>query len=56
MFAYQFSQIIGCQPQNSKVMYESVRAGKIVFEESLDTLSEGTTGGVVENSVSVNIN
>jgi hypothetical protein len=27
-----------------------------VFEESLDTLSEGTTGGVVENSVSVNIN
>lgn len=32
-------------------MYESVRAGKIVFEKSLDTLSEGTSGGIEENSV-----
>ncbi|XP_022335210.1 L-threonine ammonia-lyase-like [Crassostrea virginica] len=44
-------EIIGCQPQNSKVMYESVRAGKIVFEKSLDTLSEGTSGGIEENSI-----
>ncbi|XP_062610988.1 L-threonine ammonia-lyase-like [Saccostrea cucullata] len=44
-------EIIGCQPQNSKVMYESVKAGRIVFEESLDTLSEGTAGGVEENSI-----
>lgn len=32
-------------------MYESVKAGRIVLEESLDTLSEGTAGGVEENSV-----
>lgn len=32
-------------------MYESVKAGRIVFEESLDTLSDGTSGGVEENSV-----
>ena len=32
-------------------MYESVRAGKIVFEKSLNTLSEGTSGGIEENSV-----
>lgn len=31
-------------------MYESVKAGRIVFEESLDTLSDGTSGGVEENS------
>ena len=44
-------QIIGCQPYNSKVMYESVKAGKIVFEESTDTLSDGTAGGIEENAV-----
>lgn len=44
-------EIIGCQPQNSKVMFESVKAGRIVLEESLDTLSEGTAGGVEENSI-----
>ena len=32
-------------------MYESIKAGKIIFEESLDTLSDGTAGGVEENSV-----
>ena len=32
-------------------MYESIRAGKIIFEESLDTLSDGTAGGLEENSV-----
>ena len=32
-------------------MYESIKAGKIVFEETLDTLSDGTAGGVEENSV-----
>ncbi|XP_048737088.1 L-threonine dehydratase catabolic TdcB-like isoform X2 [Ostrea edulis] len=48
-------EIIGCQPQNSKVMYESVRAGRVVFEESLDTLSEGTAGGLEDNSITLPI-
>ena len=34
-------------------MYESVKAGKIVFEESKDTLSDGTAGGIEENAVHV---
>ena len=33
-------------------MFECVKAGKIIFEESLDTLSDGTAGAVEENSVS----
>ena len=45
-------QVIGCQPVRSKVMYESVKAGKIVFEESKETLSDGTAGGIEENAVS----
>uniref|UniRef100_K1QRH3 L-serine deaminase n=1 Tax=Magallana gigas TaxID=29159 RepID=K1QRH3_MAGGI len=43
--------IIRCEPKNSKVMYESVKAGRVVFEESLDTLSDGTSGGVDKNSI-----
>ncbi|KAK3098371.1 hypothetical protein FSP39_018899 [Pinctada imbricata] len=45
------AQIIGCQPAMSKVMYECVKAGKILFEESKETLSDGTTGGIEEGSV-----
>nr|XP_034318045.1 L-threonine dehydratase biosynthetic IlvA [Crassostrea gigas] len=32
-------------------MYESVKAGRGVFKESLDTLSDGTSGGVDKNSI-----
>ena len=45
------TQVIGCQPLNSKVMYESVKVGQIVFEESADTLSDGTAGGVEDDAV-----
>jgi threonine dehydratase len=38
--------IVGCQPENSAVMYESVKAGEIVERESLPTLSDGTAGGI----------
>jgi threonine dehydratase len=48
-------EIIGCQPQNSPVMYESVKAGKIVQMESLPTLSDGTAGGIEEGSVTFDI-
>ncbi|CAH1796734.1 unnamed protein product [Owenia fusiformis] len=45
------TKIVGVQPANSKVMYESVKAGKIIYEESLETLSDGTAGGIEEDSV-----
>ena len=45
-------KVIGCQPIRSKVMYESVQVGEIIDEESLDTLSDGTGGGVEKGSVS----
>ena len=47
-------QLIGCQPSQSAVMSESVKAGKILDLPSGDTLSDGTSGGVEENSVSIN--
>jgi threonine dehydratase len=39
-------EIIGCQPINSCVMYESVKAGEILEIESLPTISDGTAGGI----------
>jgi len=43
--------IIGCQPEKSRVMYESIRAGRILDLESLPTLSDGTAGGIEEGSL-----
>ncbi|KAH3882417.1 hypothetical protein DPMN_006355 [Dreissena polymorpha] len=45
-------QVIGCQPRNSKVMYESVKVGYIKHDESLATLSDGTSGDIEDGSVS----
>ncbi len=39
-------QIIGCSPENSQVMIQSVKAGRILELPSLPTLSEGTAGGI----------
>jgi threonine dehydratase len=42
---------IGCQPENSPVMYESVKQGKIINMASMPTLSDGTAGGIEEGSL-----
>ena len=44
-------RVVGCQPERSKVMYESIKAGRIVQESSGETLSDGTAGGLEEDSV-----
>jgi len=43
--------IFGCQPINSRVMYESIKAGKIIDHESQPTLSDGTAGGIEPDSI-----
>jgi threonine dehydratase len=43
--------IIGCSPQNSQVMIQSVRAGVILDLPSLPTLSDGTAGGVEPGAI-----
>ena len=47
--------IIGCQPEKSAVMYESVTAGKIVERELLPTLSDGTAGGIEPGAITVDL-
>jgi threonine dehydratase len=44
-------QIIGCSPENSQVMIQSIKAGKILDLPSLSTLSDGTAGGIEAGSI-----
>jgi threonine dehydratase len=44
-------EVIGCQPVNSCVMYESIKAGRILDLESLPTISDGTAGGIEEGAI-----
>ena len=45
------TEIVGCWPENSRVLYECLRAGKVIeFPESY-SLSESTAGGVEPGSI-----
>ena len=48
-------RVIGCLPENSPVMYECIRAGKIVEGTVLPTLSDGTAGGVEEDAITFDL-
>jgi threonine dehydratase len=45
------TRIVGCWPENSPVLYECLRAGKIMEVSEEATISESTAGGVEEGSV-----
>jgi len=45
------AEIIGCWPENSPVLYECLKAGRIHAVPEMVTLSESTAGGVEENSI-----
>lgn len=48
-------EIIGCQPENSPVMYESIQAGEIIDMESRPTLADGTAGGIDHDSITFDV-
>jgi threonine dehydratase len=48
-------RFIGCSPENSAVMMQSVKAGRILDLPSLPTLSDGTAGGVEEDSITFDL-
>jgi len=49
------TQIIGCQPENSPVMFRSIQAGHIVAMESLPTLSDATAGGIEPGAITFDL-
>jgi len=46
---------IGCWPENSAVLYECIKAGRIFEAPETTTLSESTAGGVEENSITFDL-
>jgi len=48
-------QVVGCLPENSPVMLESVRAGRIVEMDGLPTLSDGTAGGIEPDAITFDL-
>ncbi len=48
-------QVIGCSPENSQVMIQSVKAGRILDIPSLPTLSDGTAGGIENGSITFDL-
>ncbi|PWY54624.1 serine/threonine dehydratase [Legionella qingyii] len=49
------TKIIGCLPENSPVMSESIKAGKIISMETLPTLSDATAGGIEPDSITLDL-
>jgi len=49
------TKVIGCLPRNSPVMYDSVRAGRIVESEVRPTLSDATAGGIEPGSITFDL-
>jgi threonine dehydratase len=47
--------IVGCSPENSQVMIQSVQAGEIIDLPSLPTLSDGTAGGVERGAITFDL-
>ena len=45
------TEIVACWPENSRVMYECLRAGKVIDFPEQPTLSESTAGGVEPGSI-----
>jgi threonine dehydratase len=49
------TEVVGCWPENSPVMYESMKAGWILPVEEKPTLSESTAGGLEEGSITLEV-
>jgi threonine dehydratase len=49
------AEVIGCWPENSAVLYESIKAGRIIEAPESATLSESTAGGVEAGSITFDL-
>jgi threonine dehydratase len=49
------AEVIGCWPENSAVLYECIKAGRIIEAPESTTLSESTAGGVEEKSITFDL-
>jgi len=49
------TEIVGCWPKNSPVLYRCIEAGRVVDVRETPTLSESTSGGLEPGSVTVEL-
>jgi threonine dehydratase len=49
------TEVVGCWPENSRVLLESIKAGKIIEVPEQPTLSESTAGGLEPGSITLDI-
>lgn len=49
------TEVVGCWAQNSPVLYECIRAGRIIDVQEKPTLSESTAGGLEADSVTLDV-
>jgi threonine dehydratase len=54
-YASPHTEVVGCWPENSPVLYESIKAGRILDVAEQPTLSESTAGGLESGSVTLEI-
>lgn len=54
-YASPRTEVVGCWPENSPVMYESMKAGWILPIEERPTVSESTAGGLEEGSITLEV-
>lgn len=54
-YASPETEIVGCWPVNSPVLYESMKAGRIVDVQEGPTLSESTAGGLEPGSITLDV-
>lgn len=49
------TDVVGCWPQNSPVLYESIKAGRIIEVAEGPTVSESTAGGLESGSITLDV-
>ena len=49
------TEVVGCWPHNSPVIYECMKAGRVIDVPEQPTLSESTAGGLEPGSITVDI-
>jgi threonine dehydratase len=49
------TRVIGCWPENSRALYECLRAGRIIEVPEEPTISESTAGRVEEGSITLTL-
>lgn len=47
------TRVVGCWPENSPVLYECLKAGRIIEVEERPTISDSTAGGIEDGSLTL---